>query len=476
MNAGTGPEAQHHAVIVVIAPDERSAEVTIEGRTRVVHGESPRQTRSGALDAAASYAAHLGRPVLVNARDANGSWQLSVSPTGVVQTVGGNDAELGASREKKSASGKGRKILIGTASAVLVLGVLGGAGYFALGLLPDGGTSGASSDAETPIPFDALPVPPGFAAEAAWSHPMAPGLDPTVAPDGGSAAFVSEGEELTLIGPDGAVRWAEKLPVPADEVQNGPYFVVDGDGYGVALLGKGRMWRWSAEGGEPVETEVPEGGRVSFAGGAPLVEGGDGDAFVTASGGGLEQIEVPDSGYGAMLYDGEQVLSAVLSGPWQWARPDGGGVKEVEPDEPKGGDEIDRLLTARAEHVVLLWTAKRGDDAIVAVHDSRDGSVVAHASVDPDELSEAHWEQGGDVAAYGPVVFDLAAGEATVTGLVPESASDGRVFGEIDGGAVAVDGTGEATEIDPDTARPWGLLDGRAVVAAGETLYGLSPE
>ncbi|MFW5419151.1 hypothetical protein J0910_21270 [Nocardiopsis sp. CNT-189] len=476
MNAGTGPEAQHHAVIVVIAPDERSAEVTIEGRTRVVHGESPRQTRSGALDAAASYAAHLGRPVLVNARDANGSWQLSVSPTGVVQTVGGTDAELGANREKKPASGKGRKVLVGTASAVLVLGVLGGAGYFALGLLPGGGSSGASSDAETPIAFDARPAPPGFAAEAAWSHPMAPGLDPTVAPDGGSAAFVSEGGELTLIGPDGAVRWAEKLPVPAGEVENGPYFVVDGDGYGVALLGKGRMWRWPAEGGEPVETEVPEGGRVSFAGGAPLVEGGDGETFVTDSDGGLERIEIPGSGYGAMLYDGEQVLTAVLSGPWQWARPDGGGGEKVEPEAPKGGDEVDRLLTARADHVVVLWTAKRGDDGIVAVHDSRDGSVVAHASVDPDELSEAHWEQGGDVAAYGPVVFDLAAGEATVTGLVPESASDGRVFGEIDGGAVAVDGTGEATEIDPDTARPWGLLDGRAVVAAGETLYGLSPE
>ncbi|GAA1115484.1 hypothetical protein GCM10009605_55940 [Nocardiopsis composta] len=442
-----------------------------------MHGESPRQTRSGALDAAASYAAHLGRPVLVNARDANGSWQLSVSPTGVVQTVGGTDAELGAGREKKGSAGKGRKILVGTASAVLVLGVLGGAGYFALGLLPGGGSgTTASSDAETPIPFEALPAPPGFAAEAAWSHPMAPGIDPTVAPDGGSAAFVSEGGELTLIGPDGTVRWAEKIPVAAGEVENGPYFVADGDGYGVALLGKGRMWLWSAEGGEPVETEVPEGGRVSFAGGAPLVEGGDGDAFVTTAGGDLEKIEVPGSGYGAMLYDGEQVLAAVLSGPWKWARPDGGGGKEVEPDEPKGADEIDRLLTARADHVVVLWTAKRGDDGIVAVHDSRDGSVVAQASVDPDELSEAHWEQGGDVAAYGPVVFDLAAGEGTVTGLVPESASDGRVFGEIDGDPVAVDGTGEASEIAPDTARPWGLLDGRAVVVAGETLYGLSPE
>src|SRR5690606_41537569 len=100
------------------------------------------------------------------------------------------------------------------------------------------------------------------------------------------------------------------------------------------------------------------------------------------------------------------------------------------------------------------------------------GPAFAQASFDPGGRPEAPWGRAGDVAAYGPVVFDLAAGEGTVTGLVPESASDGRVFGEIDGDPVAVDGTGVASEIAPDTARPWRLLDGSAVVVAGETLYG----
>lgn len=470
-----GPDsgANHAAVIVVIAPDERSAEVTIAGRTQVVTGETPRQTRSSALDAAASYAAYLRRPVLVNARDANGSWQLSVSPTGVVQTVGGTDAELiGPPEKKRPAAGKGRVIALSVVGGVLVLGLLGGGGYVALGLLPTGGSGGGGGgegeDDGQAIAFDSRPTPPGFTDQAAWTHAMAPDSNPAVAPDGESAAFVSDEGALTVVGPDGEERWSSDLPEGLPPSGARPYFVVDGDAYGVALLGEDSVWLWPADGGEPAETEVPDGARVSFAGNAALVEDGD-DAYVVEDGE-LAAVDVPE-GYGAMLNTGSDVLTAVRTGPWEWVGP--GGAR-VEPEEPSGADEMDELLTARADTVVVVWSA--GGESVLAVHDSRDGSVIAQSPVDPAELEDARWVEGDGVAAYGPVVFDLDAGEAHEVDLDPVSASGDWVFGELDGEYVAVDAAGEPTVIDEDTARPWGLLGERAVVVSGDSVYALSPE
>ncbi|WP_017541205.1 hypothetical protein [Nocardiopsis halophila] len=465
------PGAHHYSVIVVISPDERSAEVTIAGRTQVVTGETPRQTRSSALDAAASYAAHLGRPVLVNARDANGSWQLSVSPTGVVQTVGGTDSELIGQQEQKKSSGKGRVIALSVVGGVLVLGLLGGGGYVALGLLPSGGSDnggGGGGDDDRPIVFDGRPVPPGFSDQAVWTRPLAPDANPSVAPDGGSVAFIDEAGTLNLVGPEGEELWSSEVPEELAGSDATPYFVAEGDAYGVALLGEGSVWQWPAEGGEPVETEVPDGARVSFAGNAPLVEDGD-DAYVP-EGGELTAVEVPE-GYGAMLNDGRDVLTAVRTGPWEWVGP---GGERVEPDEPRGADEMDELLTARAETVVVVWSA--GGESVLAVHDSRDGSVIAQSPVDPADLEDARWVEGDGVAAYGPVVFDLAAGEAQDVGLDPVSASGDRVYGELDGESVAVDAAGEPTVLEEDTARPWGILGDRAVVVSGDSVYALSPE
>ncbi|MDA2814105.1 hypothetical protein O4J56_25890 [Nocardiopsis sp. RSe5-2] len=469
-----GPDsgANHAFVVVVIAPDERSAEITIAGRTQVVTGETPRQTRSGAMDAAASYAAHLGRPVLVNARDANGSWQLSVSPTGVVQSVGGTDAELiGTPEKKKGSSGKGRIIALSVVGGVLVLGLLGGGGYLALGLLPSGGSGGGGGGGDDggTVVFDSRPAPPGFSDEAVWTRVLASESNPAVAPDGGSAVFVSEEGALTVVDPDGEERWTSELPEGVSPKGAAPYFVVDGDGYGVALLDDGTLWQWPADGGDPVETAIPDGARVSFPGHAPLVEDG-GEAFIPEDGE-LAPVDVPE-GYGAMLNDGRNVLTAVRSGPWEWVGP---GGEQVEPEEPEGADDMDELLTARAETVVVVWSAG-GGESVLAVHDSRDGSVIAQSPVDPDDLEDARWVEGDGVAAYGPVVFDLDGGAAHDVGLTPLSASGDWVFGELDGESVAVDSAGEPTVLEENTARPWGILGDRAVVVSGDSVYALSPE
>lgn len=125
MTGGREPGRQRGSVVIVIAHDECSAEITIEGRTQVVTGAIPKETRRAALDAATAYAAHLGRSVLVNARDANGAWQLIISPTGVVRAAGGSEAEL-VVRPDTQGRGRGRKIALAlTGGALAVLAAVG---------------------------------------------------------------------------------------------------------------------------------------------------------------------------------------------------------------------------------------------------------------------------------------------------------------------------------------------------------------
>ncbi len=57
MNRASGPGHSRPTVVIVVAPDERSAEIVIEGQRRLVQGQAPKETRRAALDVATGYAA-----------------------------------------------------------------------------------------------------------------------------------------------------------------------------------------------------------------------------------------------------------------------------------------------------------------------------------------------------------------------------------------------------------------------------------
>ncbi|WP_067968788.1 hypothetical protein [Nocardiopsis trehalosi] len=474
MNRGNGPGPHRSPVILVVAPDERSAEVTIEGRTRVVTGATPKETRRAALDVAAGYAAHLGTSVLINSRDANGAWQLIISPTGVVRAAGGTEVELTAGRGAKAGRPRrGRRVLMAAAGGTLAVAAVAGGGVVAVRMLPDITATRVDSAEDPAVTLEGRSAPPGFTTQAAWRLPTLPGTRPGVAPDGGAAAYVDPEERLTVVGPDGAELWSAELPLPAGDIEGAPTFVSDGDAYGLAVTGSGRLWLWPPSGGAPDEFTLPEGSRVTFAGASALVLG-DGRALVPDDGG-LRPIAMP-SGYGAMLADPGRVLTAVQDGPWRWVGLDG-ETTEVEPEPPDGAGDLAEVLTARSRYVIVRWVAEEGDQALLAVHDSGDGSVVARTLVDPASLADARWLEGGSVAAYGPVVVDLDNGRATaLEGFVPTSAAGDRVYGEAAGVPVAVGADAEPTDLPADVVRPWGLLDGRAVVIADGDLYALTPQ
>lgn len=117
------------------------------------------------------------------------------------------------------------------------------------------------------------------------------------------------------------------------------------------------------------------------------------------------------------------------------------------------------------------------DQVILAAHDARDGSVFAETEITAGELADATWIEGETVAAYGPILTDLESGQTQILpGFKPLNAVDGVVYGELEDGQVAVNAAGEVTPMEPDTARPWGLLNGNAVVMADANLYALLPD
>ncbi|MFD0776676.1 hypothetical protein ACFQZ2_22315, partial [Streptomonospora algeriensis] len=184
-------------VVLVVSADERSAEITIDRHTRTVFGATPKETRNAALDLAAEYAAHLGRPVLVNARDGNGAWQLIVSPTGVVRAAGGTEAALLSGKRKPK---RGRRIALAAVGAVLALAVLAGGAVAAVRFLPVFQVDGKPSREQPAATMQTRQAPPGFTRQAAWRLPMHQSTQPDVLPGGERAAYIDPSGRLRVVG------------------------------------------------------------------------------------------------------------------------------------------------------------------------------------------------------------------------------------------------------------------------------------
>ncbi|PSK90256.1 hypothetical protein CLV63_12385 [Murinocardiopsis flavida] len=463
MRRGAKQQKPHKSpVTLVIAPDERHAEITFKDDHRWVGGAGPKETRRAALDVAVEHAVRLGRPVRIHAADASSEWQLTATPTGVVRA-----AEAGT-------SGGGRRSgLLVAAVAVLVIGGLAGTGTLAYRMLPPGWPESADA-ATTPesASFNSRPAPPGFTEDALWKIPLAPGSRPSVAEDGSVAAIVGADGKIAAIGPDGVRKWSEESPLPPAEVKSGLRINGGADDFSVSLSDSESLWVWASGGGDPERFELPSGGQVSYGGSAPMVLT-EGAAFVPSDGE-LVEVDTPQ-GTAGLLAKGDSVLAASANGPWSWVRP-AGKAREVEPVPPDQATRLERVLAASDDYVIVRWAAAGGGRTILAVHDSQDGSVASSTAVAEQALVDARWVVGDGVGAYGPLLVDLEAGEGRLLGgFRPTSAAGPTLYGERKGVAVAVGRDGSPENLETGAARPWGLLDGHAIVMADDDLYALTP-
>ncbi|GHD16501.1 hypothetical protein GCM10007147_04680 [Nocardiopsis kunsanensis] len=474
MSRASRPGQTRPTAVITIAPDERSAEIHIEGHRQVVTGQVPTDTRRAALDTATEYAARIGLPVLIDARDANGYWRLVATPDGVVQSAEHPEEEppLPSRPGTDPADGRAGRGMVIIGAAAVALALVAGVGIASWHLLP--GESTASTE-DPDAPALGHPAPAGFADTVVFDHVLAPGSRPGVSRDGEQIAFVDPDERLNLLSADGTREWAADLPVDGAEIIGVPRFVLyDGDP-AVVLETSGELLFWPVGGGAPDSVELGTESSPQYVGESVLVRSEDERHL--ASGGELVEVGIPEGG-GAMLADGDRVLVAVAHGPWSWVDP-AGAIEEVDPRRPDEAGEMLGVVTALREYVVVRWEALRGDGEYLAFHDSGTGEPVGGAGIAEGALEDAEHRSGPigtETLAYGPAVVDPENGESTVVdGFEPTVAVGPRVYGELGGSTVAVGTDGEPTELDEGAQVPVGLLGEHAVVVHDEHLYAIPP-
>ncbi|CAL9329224.1 hypothetical protein [Nocardiopsis dassonvillei] len=498
MSRESRPGQSRPTAVIVIAPDERSAEIVVEGRRQVVTGQAPKETRRAALDVATGYAARIGQPVLIDARDANGYWRLVATPTGVVQAAdqvlpgreptpppppapadppargAGTGPQPGVRPEAKERKKGGRALVI-VGAAVLALVLLAGAGAAAWRFLPGLG-GGPGGDVATDLTTLNHPAPPHFSTTVDFSAQVAPGSQPGVSREGDLLAYVDPEQRLNLLDADGERLWSADLPVESSEAL-GELRILEYDGEdAVVMETAGTLWFWPVAGGDPTGVDLPENASVQYVGRSVLVRT-ESEAFVPI-GVELQPVPVPE-GSAPMLADGHDVLAAVVNGPWTWVSPDDNPV-QVTAQRPDTAGDMEAVLTALREYVIIRWEPLRGEGTVLAFHDTQDGSVVGSAQIDPADLEDVRHRSeavGPRLVAYGPAVMNPENGRtAVVPGLKPQIAVGSLVFGQIDGAPVAVDAEGRVEEAAAESVPPIGLLGERAVVVHEDHLYAIPSE
>lgn len=479
MSRASRPGHPRPTAVIVIATDERSADITIEGQRQVVAGQTPKETRRAALDVATAYAARIGQPVLIDARDSNGYWNLIATPDGVVQAadrlpeaVSAPPGGPVAAGPSGTGRGSGRRGLVIVGAVVLALVLIAGTGAVVWRFLP----GSAPAAGEQPAGTEALghPAPPGFTDTVAFSEALAPGSSPGVGRDGGHMAFMDAEGRLNLFSADGTRLWSADLPALPGEFLDAPRFVEYDGEPAVVMETAGTLWFWPLGGGSHSSVDLPEDGFSQYVGTSVLVRRGN-EAFVPVDGE-LVAVEVPE-GSAPMLAEGTEVLNAVVNGPWTWTDPEGRS-SAVTAQRPEGAGEMESVVTALREYVIIRWKPLRGEGTVLAFHDSRDGSVAGSAEVDPADLEEARHRSGPvgtEVVSYGPLVLDPESGTAAVVpGFEPEIAVGTLVFGRLGGALTAVGPDGEPRPARSGAAQPVGLLGDNAVVVHDDHLYAIS--
>lgn len=474
MSRASRPGHSRPTAVIVIAPDERSAEIHIEGHRQVVTGLEPRETRRAALDVATGYAARIGLPVLVDARDVNGYWRLVATPDGVVQAAEQETPEREQDpRPVPRERGRGRGLLV-VGAVVLALGLISGAGFVALRALS--GAEDEEGSAEETMVALGHPVPPGFDDTVAFEHELAPGTSPGLSREGEMLALVDVENRLHLFDAEGEHHWGVDLPAPAEEMLEGPRFVEYDGGTTVVMESSDSLWFWSVEDGTSTGVELPDQASPQYAGGSVLVRV-DEERYLPVAGE-LVEVEMPDSG-AAMLSEGEEVLIAVSNGPWRWIDAGGEG-EEVTPRRPDEAGELVAVVTALREYVIVRWESLQGDGEFLAFHDGRSGEALGGSEIAPDDLEGVGHRSGPigtGTVAYGPVVVDTQSGRAvTVPGFLPEIAVGSQIFGELDGRDVSVGVDGEPTDVPEGAEIPLGLFGTDAIVVHEDHLYAISPQ
>jgi hypothetical protein len=446
--------------------DDHNAEVKIAGRSHPVNHHDPRQA---AIALVAERSAQLGRAVKATAVESDGSsWPLIIHPDGQVEAV-----EVAA---------KKKPIWPIVAAAALAIVLLGSTAAYLLVIRDHGPAKPTSTESpklpELPKPevipdqFAARPAPPGWTTNAAWTINIKPDTHPAVSPDGSEVAVITPDLKLVVLDSAGKVIYQDKVP---RDITSPVYTTIDSKPV-LAATAPGALSYWPGDGAPPTEIELPDSANVQFFGSSPLVDMGTEAGASVVSGGKLHAVPNQPRLSTILLADGNRALMARYAGPLYWSEPDKDLV-ELQLKPPGGAKSINHIVAASAGRVIVHWNTGKANEVLVTVNSTANGAVLATCpKVSPNQAEDWDWlpDQAGKVAALGECLINFTTGK---TGLVaqfqPQSVTQTTIFGQVSGDLVSTVPGGKLTHLQPNTARPWGVVGDHAIVVHDSVLYAL---
>lgn len=308
-----------------------------------------------------------------------------------------------------------KKIIPAALGAALVVG----AGIGAWTLIPD-------DKQENPVPTSAAPTKdPSSILSKKWPGdgpatfaPVA--LSTMVVPDTAVVAPTEHGlvviNDKKLAVYESGTRISAIMGVP--ETIN---FVLPTKVNGRDLL----VWRagnvlyfWSPQSpmSQPTEQRIGKTATVSSAGTSILISQGE-DTFTTDTKN-FTKVSKPTRAAAAipMASDGEGVIAGDPNGSlWQINDTEAEAIKL---QSPAPGAKPAKWVSAGHGLAISLWRKSGDPKVVVAVHSTKDGSLMSATPVDQAAVSEEQWIRGQNfnLAAFGPLEFDMETGELLFDG------------------------------------------------------------
>jgi hypothetical protein len=443
--------------------DTHNGEVKIAGRSHPLVAADPREA---AIAIVAERAGQLGRPVRATAVEADGtSWPLIIHPDGQVDAL--------------DADGPQQKPIwpILVAAGIAVVLVTATVLYLAVFRdKPVAQPTGPPTLPTLPSPdirpdvFDARPYPPGFSTTATWSVDLAENTSPAVSADETKVAIITPDHKIAMLNGAGQVLWQDHVPESAKT----PVFTTIDDAPVVAIPTDGQLYYWPVEGGFPNKAKLASGTEVQFFGPSPMLTTQDGPVYVISGG---KWVPIPTKPRRAtILYaDGKRVLMAGYYGPLFWGEPEKDS-SQIDLRTPPGATTIDHIVMASPGKVISMWKTKDPEERIPAVHNADNGALLA-ACKPTLSSSPGDWvpDAAGKVAALGPCLIDFAKQKTyQFDGFQPVSTQRTSIYGNGPNGLTLIAPGGNAKVLPEETARPWGIVAGHAIVVHQQVLYALA--
>ncbi|MGW0659360.1 hypothetical protein [Streptodolium elevatio] len=331
-------------------------------------------------------------------------------------------------------------------------------------------------------------APNGWSRTAAWTAVVAPptARAATIASGTTAVAVITPAKQVAILDPaDGRVR--RSFDLPKGEHRGVKLGAVDGTMSVLVHAGDVLAYAPADGSAAPTTLDVPAGAVVSYAGDSPLVVNGT-DVQVVRDGR-LAAVQLPP-GATAMAADGANVIAAVPVGPW-WNAAPGREATAITPAPPRPGATLFRIAAAGHNRVAVVWTGPDAATVTVVLYDATTGEARITADAPLEEMRKTAWVWGtdGQVAALGPLVFDLKGGKAAVrSGFGPVIGWGNLLYGQTAADpqtAVVLDGTDPKSAPVPlgtGVPLPWGGPTGRLILildtapSTAPTLYALTRE